>query len=423
MDTSSPPALDRDVLLDRYRRVRRCTQDLAAPLAPEDQVIQSMPDASPTKWHLAHTTWFFETFLLKAFQPGYRVFNPAYGYLFNSYYEALAPFFHRPNRGMLSRPTVSEVFDFRDAVDERMAAFINGASDNAWTEAAPLIRLGLHHEQQHQELLLTDVKHLLSRNPLRPAYREDLLTGGGRKAAPLTWLPFDGGLREIGHDGEGFAFDNEGPRHKVYIEPFRLASRPATSGEFLAFIEDGGYGRAEFWLSNGWATVKEKGWTSPLYWHRHDDGRWTEFTLGGERPLDLEAPASHLSFYEADAFARWMGKRLPTEAEWEVAAASLPVTGNLLEAGILHPLAASAGDGVVQAYGDVWEWTASAYAPYPGFKPAPGPVAEYNAKFMCEQMVLRGGSCVTPPGHVRATYRNFFPCTAQWQFTGVRLAE
>jgi ergothioneine biosynthesis protein EgtB len=422
MDTSPSPALDRDHLLDRYRRVRQLTLDLAAPLAPEDQVIQSMPDASPTKWHLAHTTWFFETFLLKAFQPGYKPVNEAYGYLFNSYYEALAPFFHRPDRGMLSRPTVSEVQDFRSAVDQRMAAFVAEVSDNAWAEMAPLIRLGLHHEQQHQELLLTDVKHLLSRNPLRPVYREDLPSGNNRKAPPLTWIEVEGGLREIGHDGAGFAFDNEGPRHKVYLEPFRIASRPVTGGEFLAFIEEEGYSRAEFWLSNGWATVKEKGWAAPFYWTRHDDGHWTEFTLGGERPLDLEAPASHLSFYEADAFARWSGKRLPTEAEWEVAMADFPVAGNLLETGRLHP-AAAAGDGLIQAFGDVWEWTASPYAPYPGFKPAAGLIGEYNGKFMCEQMVLRGGSCVTPPGHVRATYRNFFPCAAQWQFTGVRLAE
>jgi ergothioneine biosynthesis protein EgtB len=420
MDTAT---FDRDALADRYRRLRQTSLDLAAPLSAEDQAIQSMPDASPAKWHLAHITWFFETFLLKAFRPDDRPFDPAYAHLFNSYYETVGPFFHRPDRGLLSRPSLEEVHAYRRNVDGRMQALIAELSPNAWAEAAPMIDLGLHHEQQHQELILTDIKHMLSRNPLRPAYRDDLPLPPAKDAAPLAWIAFDGGLREIGHDGGGFAYDNEGPRHKVWLEPFRLAARPVTAGEFLEFIGDGGYRRADLWLSNGWTTVKQRGWNAPLYWQRHDDGRWTEFTLGGERPLDLAAPASHLSYFEADAYARWRGKRLPTEAEWEVAAARLPLTGNLLESGGLHPTAAPTGTSVVQMFGDVWEWTASPYAPYPGFHPAAGAVGEYNGKFMCEQMVLRGGSCVTPPGHIRASYRNFFPCAAQWQFTGLRLAE
>ena len=420
----APAGPDRHDLLARYRNVRGLSMALAAPLAPEDQVVQSMPDASPTKWHLAHVTWFFETFLLKPYRAGYVPVDPAYASLFNSYYEALAPYFHRPDRGMLSRPTVGQVLAYRAEIDRRMEGFIASASANAWQEAAPLVLLGLHHEQQHQELLLTDIKHVLSRNPLRPAYRDDLPRPPAGETPPMEWRAFDGGVREIGHRGGGFAYDNEGPRHKVYLNPFRIASRPISGGEFLAFIEDEGYRRPEFWLSNGWATVKDRGWTAPLYWCRHPDGRWTEFTLGGERPLDRNAPASHLSFYEADAYARWAGKRLPTEAEWEIAADGVAVDGNLLAEGLLQPAVAGANDdGLAQMYGDVWEWTASPYAPYPGYRPAAGAIGEYNGKFMCEQMVLRGGSCLTPPGHIRQTYRNFFPCPAQWQVTGVRLAE
>ena len=420
----APAGPDRHDLLARYRDVRGLSVALAAPLAPEDQVVQSMPDASPTKWHLAHVTWFFETFLLKAYRAGYVPVDPAYASLFNSYYEALAPYFHRPDRGMLSRPTVGQVLAYRAEIDRRLEEFISSASDNAWREAAPLVVLGLHHEQQHQELLLTDIKHVLSRNPLRPAYRDDLPRPPAGEPPPMEWRAFGGGVREIGHRGGGFAYDNEGPRHKVYLDPFRIASRPVSGGEFLAFIEDDGYRRPEFWLSNGWATVKDKGWTAPLYWCRHSDGRWTEFTLGGERPLDRSAPASHLSFYEADAYARWAGKRLPTEAEWEIAADGVVVDGNLLAEGLLQPAAAGANGGnLQQMYGDVWEWTASPYAPYPGYRPAAGAIGEYNGKFMCEQVVLRGGSCLTPPGHIRQTYRNFFPCPAQWQVTGIRLAE
>lgn len=422
--SSSDPPTPRDDLLTRYRAVRGLSGALAAPLAPEDMVIQSMPDTSPTKWHLAHITWFFETFLLKAYQADYAPVNPAYATLFNSYYETLAPYFHRPDRGMLSRPTVAEVLAYRAEIDRRMEGFIESASENAWREAAPLVVLGLHHEQQHQELLLTDIKHVLSRNPMRPAYREDLPRPETHDVEPMEWRAFDGGVREIGHDAGGFAYDNEGPRHKVYLNPFRIASRPVTGGEFVDFVEDGGYKRAEFWLSNGWATVKDKGWSAPFYWCCHPDGAWTEFTLGGERPLDRTAPVSHLSFYEADAYARWAGKRLPTEAEWEIAAEGVAVEGNLLERGLLQPASAKAnGHLLAQLYGDVWEWTASPYAPYPGYRPAAGAIGEYNGKFMCEQMTLRGGSCMTPPGHVRATYRNFFPCAAQWQVTGLRLAE
>jgi ergothioneine biosynthesis protein EgtB len=402
---------------ERYAAVRSRTEALAAPLSPEDACVQAMPDASPAKWHLAHTTWFFETFLLKPRLPGYRDFHPAFGYLFNSYYNAIGERHPRPKRGLLTRPSLEEALAYRRAVDEGMARLIEAGG-----APADLLALGLNHEQQHQELLLTDLKALFAQNPLKPAYGGAPLPPG--PAAPQAWRSFEGGLVEIGFEGPGFAFDNEGPRHKVHLEPFDLAARPATCGEWLAFMEAGGYRRPELWLSDGWDAVRREGWEAPEYW-RHVDGVWCVHTLQGERAVDPDEAVSHVSGYEADAFARWMdleggcpGARLPTEAEWEHGAAGLAVAGNFADAGAFHPGPARQG-----MFGDVWQWTASAYLPYPGFRPAPGAVGEYNGKFMSGQLVLRGGSCATPADHVRATYRNFFPPPARWQFTGLRLAR
>ncbi len=418
-----PVEVDRARMAARYAAVREATEALAAPLSAEDQTLQSMPDCSPTKWHRAHTTWFFETFLLSALDPDYRVFQDAYGYLFNSYYEAVGPRHPRPERGLLSRPGVSEIARYRAHVDAAMAGLIAGLGDAAWGEAAALLELGLQHEQQHQELILMDIKHALSLNPLQPAYQAPP-PSPPRAAPPLTWHAVAGGLRQIGHGGAGFAFDNETPRHKVWLEPFRLAGRLATCGEYLDFIADEGYRRPEFWLSEGWAMAQQQGWTAPLYWARAAAG-WSVFTLAGRRPLDPAEPVVHVSFYEADAFARWAGRRLPSEAEWEVAAveAGAALDGNLAPRGRFHPEPAAAGDGLQQMIGDVWEWTASPYIAYPGFRPAAGAVGEYNGKFMSNQMVLRGGAAVTPAGHMRATYRNFFPPAARWAFAGIRLAE
>jgi len=410
----------------RYAETRRRTDALAEPLSAEDQTVQSMPDVSPTKWHRAHTSWFFETFLLAPHLPGYRVFDPAYAYLFNSYYEAVGARHPRPQRGLVSRPGIAEIGRYRAHVDAAMAQLIATLDPVAWAEAAPLIELGLNHEEQHQELILMDIKHVLSLNPLQPAYAAPAAPQAGRNAPP-DWVRFAGGLRQIGHDGDGFAFDNEKPRHKVWLEPFRLASRLVTCGEYLAFIDDQGYRRPEFWLSDGWALVQQEGWSAPLYWRPEgeSDAGWTVFTLAGRRPVDPAEPVCHVSFYEADAFARWSGKRLPTEAEWEVAAleAERSPAANLMDRGLYHPQPAPAGDGLQQMIGDAWEWTASPYISYPGFRPLAGAVGEYNGKFMSNQMVLRGGAAVTPVGHVRPTYRNFFPPASRWAFGGIRLAE
>ncbi len=411
-----------------FLEVRTRSEALARPLEIEDYGLQSMPDASPPKWHLAHTTWLFETFLLQPFLPGYRPFHPQFGYLFNSYYEAVGARHPRPQRGLLSRPTVREVYAYRSHVDAEMQRLLESPG-SAWTEFEPLLTLGLHHEQQHQELFLTDLKHGFSVNPLRPAYaagRPDAPAG----STPLAWVPFSGGVHEIGfpaaQEGE-FCFDNETPRHRVYLQDYRLASRLVTCGEYRQFMVDGGYRRPEWWLSEGWRTVQERGWTAPLYWEERD-GEYRQMTLHGMRPVDPDEPVCHVSYFEADAFARWAGKRLPTEAEWEHAAESLsplgPTEGNFVESGHFHPVPAGAeGEGLRQFFGDVWEWTASPYVPYPGFRPATGAVGEYNGKFMCNQFVLRGGSCATPRSHIRATYRNFFPPDARWQFTGLRLAD
>jgi ergothioneine biosynthesis protein EgtB len=377
----------------RFLAVRGRTEQLAAPLSAEDQTVQSMPDASPTKWHLAHTTWFFETFVLRPHAPGYRVFDPAYEYLFNSYYEAVGPRHPRPQRGLISRPGAREIMAFRRQVTAAMAVLLERGAGNV----AALVELGLHHEQQHQELILMDAKHMLSLNPLRPAYRP-ATHAVVADAAPLAWTRFEGGLVEIGHDGQHFAFDNEGPRHRVWLEPFALASRPTNCAEYLAFIEDGGYRRPEFWLSAGWDCVSQRGWEAPLYWEKRD-GRWHVFTLSGLRALQPSEPVCHVSAYEAAAFAKWAGKRLPREAEWET------------------------GAGAVQGVGEVWEWTASPYVAYPGYREPPGAIGEYNGKFMSNQLVLRGGCSATPVDHMRTTYRNFFPPDARWMFGGIRLAE
>lgn len=410
-------------LNDRYRQIRQLSNQICQPLKTEDYVIQTMPDVSPPKWHLAHTTWFFETFLLMPYLKGYEVFHPQYGYLFNSYYEAVGERHPRPQRGLLSRPTVEEVYRYRTYVDEAMQCLI--AEQSGCAEVEDLIILGLHHEQQHQELLFTDLKHILAYNPLRPAYQ-------ATEAAPIPlskgnakeekWLDYPGDLYTIGYAGEEFAFDNESPAHQVYLQDFYLAARLVTNGEYLEFIQAGGYQKPEYWLSEGWVMIHHEGWQAPLYWE-HIDGDWWVMTLAGMQPLNPSEPVCHVSFFEADAFARWAGKRLPTEAEWEVAAAQVPIRGNLLNTGNLHPVPASGATRPDQLYGDVWEWTQSAYLPYPGFKPVEGAIGEYNGKFMCNQMVLRGGSCVTALDHIRLTYRNFFPPSARWQFTGIRLAR
>ncbi|HEY9646455.1 MAG TPA: ergothioneine biosynthesis protein EgtB [Chroococcidiopsis sp.] len=433
-------------LATAYGQVRQLSEQICQPLMVEDYGVQTMPDVSPPKWHLAHTTWFFETFLLIPHLPNYQVFHSQFGYLFNSYYEAVGQRHPRPQRGLLSRPTVAEVYRYRAYVDQAMRSLLqHTAGDPA---IATLITLGLHHEQQHQELLFTDLKHILATNPLRPAYRPELveLWQGGSSTAPAlsatpaaeTWLDYPGGLYAIGYEtptGNGssdtstldtfaldtFAFDNESPRHSVYLQDFWLGARLVTNGEYLEFINAGGYRQPEHWLSEGWATVQREQWEAPLYWEAID-GQWWVMTLGGMLPVAEHEPVCHVSFFEADAFARWAGKRLPTEGEWEVAAAAVPCQGNLLASGRLHPAPAQGMTRPDQLYGDVWEWTQSPYSPYPGFKTAAGAIGEYNGKFMCNQMVLRGGSCVTPPGHIRPTYRNFFPPSTRWQFSGIRLA-
>jgi ergothioneine biosynthesis protein EgtB len=402
-------------LLRRYQAVRQLTLDLVAPLEPEDMVIQSMPDCSPARWHLAHVTWFFEHFLL-ASEPAYRPYRDGWDYLFNSYYYSVGDMFKRPQRGLLSRPTVAEVVEYRRHVDERMAELMAKRQGDA--EFRFLLTLGLNHEQQHQELLLTDIKHAFSLNPLKPVYREDLKPPPAL-SREIEFIEFPGGIVEIGADGHGFCFDNETPRHRTLLNPFRLASRPVTNAEYKSFIEDGGYRQPELWLSEGWMTLQEQHWERPIYWSKHLD---SEFSLLGEIDLEPDRPACHLSYFEADAYARWARARLPTEAEWEHAAAEEPVDGNLLDRGHMHPAGGAPGPHLTQLFGDTWEWTQSAYAAYPGFKPLSGSLGEYNGKFMSGQMVLRGGSCVTPPEHVRACYRNFFYPASRWQFSGIRLA-
>jgi ergothioneine biosynthesis protein EgtB len=404
--------------------VRRQTEELCETLVAEDCVIQTMPEASPTKWHLAHTTWFFETFLVKAHVPGYRSLHPQYAFLFNSYYNAAGKMHARPQRGLISRPTLKETFDYREHVDSRVQDFLENCDQQKLQLLAPLILLGINHEQQHQELMLTDIKHVFSMNPLRPVFREQKRPKPPG-TAELRWQDYSEGIYSVGHEGLGFHFDNEEPRHPVFLAPFSLASRLVTNQEYLAFINEGGYQRPEFWLSLGWIAVNEKGWTAPLYWENRD-GSWWQMTLAGLREVDLREPVCHVSYFEADAYARWAGARLPSEDEWEVASKDAPLRGNFLEAGYFHPapLASQHAHGALcQMFGDVWQWTRSAYAPYPGYEPAVGALGEYNGKFMCNQYVLRGASCATPRSHARRTYRNFFPPEARWQFSGIRLAK
>ncbi len=414
---------DADSVIRRFDEVRAHTEQLAAPLSPEDQTVQSMPDTSPTKWHRAHVTWFFETFLLADHEAGFAPYQDKYWFLFNSYYEAVGPRFSRPDRGVISRPGAHDVGLYRGNVDARVRDLVTTLDGGTIEKLAPTIELGFHHEQQHQELLLMDIKHVLSRNPLRPVY-------AGSVSAPsepdtLGWVDVAGGLVEIGHPGGGFSFDNELPQHQTWLNPYRLADRLVTNSEWLEFIADGGYQRPELWLSDGWAQVKDEAWTAPFYWEQVD-GVWFEHTLHGTWPVNPGLPASHVSHYEADAYATWAGKRLPTEAEWEHAVASTgrEVAGNLADTATFHPRAAEPATGRLrQVYGDCWEWTSSAYVAYPGFRPAEGAIGEYNGKFMSNQMVLRGGCALTSPGHARASYRNFFPPGSRWALSGVRLAD
>jgi ergothioneine biosynthesis protein EgtB len=421
---SSPPhhALQPSAgtLAARFAQVRAQTRALAATLSPEDCALQSMPDASPVKWHLAHVTWFFETFVLAGHVAGYAPFDPAFRVLFNSYYHGVGDQHPRAERGLVSRPDLATVLAYRAHVDAAMARLLAAPAAPA---LADLVELGLQHEQQHQELILTDVKHLLSRNPARPAFHPRWPLARVRPQS-LAWHAYEGGLVRHGDDTDGFAFDNERPAHRVFVAPFALASRPVTHGEFAAFIEDGGYRRPELWLSLGWDAVRSRGWQAPLYWERVD-GAWRTFTLHGMADIDPHTPVCHVSLFEADAYARWADARLPTEFEWEHAARAQPVAGNFVESGALHPLPAADAPAAApaQLFGDVWEWTRSDYAPYPGFRTAEGAVGEYNGKFMCSQYVLRGGSCASPRSHLRATYRNFFPPDTRWQFSGVRLAR
>jgi ergothioneine biosynthesis protein EgtB len=404
-------------LLERYTEVRRATERLCEPLAVEDYVVQAMPDASPARWHLAHVSWFFETFVLQPCAADYRALDERYGDLFNSYYNGVGPQFARTARGTLSRPTVAEVFAYRAHVDKAMAALLD--DDRRLGDIAAVIELGLQHEQQHQELLVTDLKYNLGANPLRPPYRARVRMAAA--APPFAFVACGGGLVEIGHAGPGFAFDNERPRHRVFLAPYALGARLVTNGEYLEFVEAGGYRRPDLWLSDGWRTARDRDWSAPLYWELVDR-EWRRYTLGGLAPLEADAPVVHVSYYEADAYARWRGARLPTEPEWEHAAADQSIAGHLLDDEPDEPRPASEA-GLTQLYGDAWEWTASAYLPYPGFRPLSGALGEYNGKFMVNQMVLRGGSCATPRSHIRATYRNFFPPDARWQFSGIRLAR
>lgn len=422
---TAKPATDdleaiRSHLADNYRQVRGTTRQLCEPLQIEDYQLQSMPDASPPKWHLAHTTWFFETFILIPHLSGYSPSRSEFQYLFNSYYNSVGEQWARPQRGLLSRPTVAEVYSYRDETDARLLDLIQSASWERLNQIQSLIHLGLNHEQQHQELLLTDLKHGFSLNPIRPRYSEASVETVS-ETLPLTWIPFEGGMHSIGFAGRGFSFDNESPRHEVLLRPFRFANRAVTCGEYRHFVEDGGYRDPRLWLSDGWATVNREGWDSPLYWERRDD-EWWHFTLHGMRPVHESEPVTHVSYYEADAFATWANRRLPTEYEWEIAALNVPIRGTFLQSGRLHPAVAS-GVGLTQMFGDGWQWTASPYAAYPGYRPQIGALGEYNGKFMCNQFVLRGGSCVTPTSLIRPTYRNFFPPGARWQFTSIRLAS
>jgi ergothioneine biosynthesis protein EgtB len=414
---------DKRILLERYKTVRDFFNILCEPLKTEDYVIQSMPDVSPTRWHLAHTSWFFEAFVLHNTVKNYKPFHPQYSFLFNSYYTQIGERFTRSNRGLLSRPTVEEVYDYRKYVDKKVTEFIENCTEAQLIEFGPVIEIGINHEQQHQELMLTDIKHVFSMNPLHPVYIE-------KNTSPVNYIPktsyinFDEGVYEIGHPGNEFGYDNEFPRHKEYIKPFGLAARLVTNREYMDFIENGGYKKPELWLSDGFSIVQKENWKAPMYWEICD-GEWWNFKLTGFHKIDLNEPVCHISYYEADAFARWAGYRLPTESEWEIAAHNLPVSGNFAENGNFHPIALEENENssLKQMYGDVWEWTMSPYIPYAGYKTMPGALGEYNGKFMSNQMVLRGGSCATSSTHIRKYYRNFFYPGSRWQFMGLRLAK
>lgn len=430
MNMSESALHDTEALLrahwqDRYIGVRQQSESLCSPLQVEDYVIQTMPNVSPPKWHLAHVTWFFETFLLKPYLPGYREYAPEFAYLFNSYYQTVGEPYPRARRGLLSRPGVDHVYRYRHHVDRAMQELIEAVPEGElWKEVEARLMLGVQHEQQHQELLLTDIKHIFAMNPLRPAYAASPGAGSVREDVngslfPAEWIHYEGGVRQIGYAGDEFHFDNEAPRHDVLVQDYALASRLVTNEEYLEFIEQGGYSRPELWLSDGWNTVRQEGWQAPLYWEKQN-GQWLVMTLSGMQVLNADEPVCHVSFYEADAYARWAGARLPTESELELAMGQAPVEGNFVETGHFHPQ--RAGEGQTQLYGDVWEWTQSPYVSYPGFRTLPGALGEYNGKFMCNQLVLRGGSCATPLSHIRATYRNFFMPGDRWQFSGLRLA-
>lgn len=410
----------RDSLLSSFESVRAATEAFSRRFSAEDQNLQSMPDASPLKWHRAHTSWFFETFLLKPHLNDYSSLDNSYEYLFNSYYNGIGAQYPRAQRGLISRPDVATIGRYRDHVDDAMKRLLSRADDKEVAALAPLILLGLNHEQQHQELMVTDIKHGLSFNPARPAWSDPPKTVSGPPA--LSWVNFTGGLKEIGHGHGTFRFDNETPQHPVMLQPFSLANRPATCGDYLAFINDGGYSRPDLWLSDGWAWRRDHRIEAPLYWWL-EDGHWMHYTAHGARPVSPDQPVTHVSFYEAWAFANWAEARLPTEAEWELAASEVNMDGHFADSGHFHPAPAANPGQMTQLFGDVWEWTGSSYAAYPGFRPASGTVGEYNGKFMANQMVLRGGSCATPAGHVRASYRNFFYPADRWQFSGIRLAR
>jgi ergothioneine biosynthesis protein EgtB len=424
--TRTPPSRAHR-LTEQFRQVRDFSTRLCRTLEPEDYVVQSMPDVSPTKWHLAHTSWFFETFIVKVWMPQYRSEVPQYAYLFNSYYNAAGDMHRRDLRGLISRPTVSETYRFRESIDECVIKLLEDADEALLSEIEPVLTLGIHHEQQHQELLVTDIKHVFSQNPLYPVFQPGAPASETSRIAPQHFVEFDEATVLIGHDGAGFSYDNEGPRHRALVPAFSLSNRLITNGEYLAFMEAGGYTRPEFWLSLGWTTVNDPaagGWQAPLYWVQRD-GAWWNFTLSGFRPVDESEPVTHVSYFEADAYANWDGARLPTEFEWEHAASELPIEGNFVDAQRFHPapVAGPNGDTLLQMFGDAWQWTRSAYLPYPGYRAVPGALGEYNGKFMCNQMVLRGGSCATSRSHIRATYRNFFQPEKRWQFTGIRLAR
>ena len=423
MAFDSPLFADRAAIIDRYRTVRGNSLALANPLSPEDWMLQSMEEASPTKWNLAHTSWFFETFILKKYASDYSEFHKNFGYLFNSYYNQIGKMHPRPERGLLSRPSADNVRTYRDYVDAALLSLIDDAPDELASQIAPLVALGLAHEEQHQELLLTDIKHALFQNSLAPAAYDRRTAEEAPPPGPLRFEKMEGGLCEIGWNGDGFAFDNEGPRHQVFLQPFCFANRLVTNGEFIDFIEDGAYENPTLWLADAWALIEKEGWRAPLYW-RKDAGVWRRFTLFGEEEIDLHAPVTHVSQYEAAAYAFWAGARPPTEFEWEAAASLFPIEGRFCENGdACEPGRADGAARISQLYGDCWEWTASAYVAYPKYAPPAGAVGEYNGKFMSGQMVLRGGSCATPAGHMRTSYRNFFPANARWQFSGIRLAK